>query len=425
MGVFFGTDGIRGVVGQDLTYNLALMCGNAIATVKKGCKVIVGRDTRTSGQTLSKSICLGLMLGGAQVTDVGIATTPSISYLTKQLNFDFGIVISASHNSAEFNGIKVFDSSGQKISDKQENQIEKLMVSNRFVDYTSLGQVVYKPSLLNTYINFLVSNSNPLNGLEIAVDCANGASKFLAKKVFARLGAKVHFLAMGGGEKINYMSGATYPQKVAKFVNQNNLQYGFCFDGDADRIVMVGPCGQIFNGDNILYCLSNVKHIINGTKIVGTSLSNLGLEVALKKRNILLERADVGDKYVIQKMVENNINIGGEQSGHIIVNSMLPSGDGLLVSLLLCNIIGNNNPSDFMNFKAFPQVMINVSTTDKIRSMGSEELAKAISYATEELAGNGRILVRPSGTENKIRVMVEAQNEAQAYSLAQYIANKI
>lgn len=425
MGIFFGTDGIRGIVGEDLSYELALKCGKALAKLKPNCKVIVGRDTRSSGQMLSQSICLGLVLGGATVTEIGMASTPSISYLTTNLGYDFGVVISASHNPAEYNGIKIFDSTGQKLTDKQEVKIEKLMVHDSVVDYSNIGKYVYKPAIIDKYIDFLCAQVDSLTGLNIAIDCANGASKKIAKKVFTRLGANVHFLGMAGGEKINYKCGATYPQKVANFVKKHGLDYGFSFDGDADRIVMVGTSGQIYSGDNILYCLANNKKLFNNNIVVGTALSNLGLELALKQKNITLERADVGDKYVIEKMQQLKTNIGGEQSGHIIVSNLLPTGDGLLVAILLCNIITNNNPDKYMNFKAFPQIMINVETSDKIRAMGSEELSKAITYATEELSGMGRVLVRPSGTENKIRIMVEAQNQARALTLAQYIASKV
>lgn len=425
MGIFFGTDGIRGIVGEDLSYNLALKCGNALAKLKPNCKVIIGRDTRTSGQMLSQSVCLGLILGGASVTDVSVGSTPSISYLTSNLAYDFGVVISASHNPSEYNGIKIFDSTGQKLTDKQENKIEKLMVHDMVTDYYNMGNYEYKPSLLKKYIDFLCGLCGDLTGLNIALDCANGASKYIAKKVFTRVGASVHYLGMSGGDRINYKCGATYPQKVANFVKKHGLDYGFCFDGDADRIIMVGPSGELYSGDNILYCIACNKKLFNKDVVVGTALSNLGLEIALKQKNIRLERADVGDKYVIQKMKELGTNIGGEQSGHIIVDNLIASGDGVLVALLLCGIIKKDNPQKYLDFKSFPQVMINVSTTDKLRAMGGEELSKAINYATEELAGMGRVLVRPSGTENKIRVMVEAQNEVRALTLAQYIASKI
>jgi len=425
MGVFFGTDGIRGIVGEDLSFELALKCGKALSQLKPGCKVIIGRDSRISGQMLSQSISLGLVLGGASVIDVGIATTPSISYLTLCLGFDFGVVISASHNPAEYNGIKVFNSSGQKLTDKEESQIEKLMVHESPLNYNKVGNYLYKPSILKKYINFLCAQVTNIKDINIAVDCANGASRSIARRVFAKLGVKAKFLSMASGDKINYKCGATYPQKVANFVKKNGLDYGFCFDGDADRIVMVGSSGEIYSGDNIIYCLANNPKLFNNNVVVGTSLSNLGLELALKEKHISLERADVGDKYVIEKMQELGTNIGGEQSGHIIVSNLLPTGDGLLVALLLCNIMQGTNPHKYLNFKAFPQVMINVSTQDKLRAMGSEELAKAINYATEELSGMGRVLVRPSGTENKIRIMVEAQSQARALTLAQYIASKV
>ena len=237
----------------------------------------------------------------------------------------------------------------------------------------------------------------------IAIDCANGASKNIAKRVFKKLQATVKFVGMKGGENINLGCGATYPQKLAEFVKKHNLDYGFCFDGDADRIVMVSK-DKIYSGDNILYCLA--LHFGESVKtVVGTSLTNLGLELALKNKSIMLERADVGDRFVIEKMQEKQTWLGG--------------------ALLLTNIIKNQNPELFMHFEAFPQVMRSVKTADKLRSMGNEELSKAISYASEELAGRGRVLVRPSGTENKIRIMVESENLAQAQRLVEFIASKI
>lgn len=423
MGFFFGTDGIRGIVGQELTYSLAIKCGNALARLKNGCKILIGQDTRVSGQMILSSVSLGANLGGAQVTNVGVASTPCISYLTTSLNFDFGVVITASHNPSEYNGIKIFDSTGRKLSDKQEELIERYMIKDMVHSYSSLGKTIYKPGLISKYINYLCSQVGSLKGVNIAIDCANGASKNIAKRVFKKLQATVKFVGMKGGENINLECGATYPQKLAEFVKKHNLDYGFCFDGDADRIVMVSK-DKIYSGDNILYCLA--LHFGESVKtVVGTSLTNLGLELALKNKSIMLERADVGDRFVIEKMQEKQTWLGGEESGHIIVSKILPTGDGLLTALLLTNIIKNQNPELFMHFEAFPQVMRSVKTADKLRSMGNEELSRAISYASEELAGRGRVLVRPSGTENKIRIMVESENLAQAQRLVEFIASKI
>jgi len=424
MGIFFGTDGIRGIVGEDLSYNVALKCGNALGQLKKNCKILIGRDSRVSGEMLSRSFCLGATLSGANVVDVGLATSPCVSYLAQSLNFDFGVVISASHNPSEYNGIKIFDHAGQKLDDKQELIIEKYMVHDICTDYSDMGEYKYKPSKKKNYVDYVCSHFKKLTGLNIGIDCSNGASKYLSKQIFTKLGATVKFTGMGGGQKINYNCGATYPQKISQFVKKHSLDFGFAFDGDADRIIMVNSCGKIYNGDNILHCLSYSKYLTRNV-IVGTSMSNLGLEIELNKRGIKLERADVGDKYVIQKMQELNANLGGEQAGHIIINNLLPTGDGVLVAVVLSSILCKDNIKNLMEFSSFPQITINVSTQDKIRAMGSEELSKAINYVTEELAGMGRVLVRPSGTENKIRVMVEAENLSRAEMLAKFIAGKI
>ena len=424
MGIFFGTDGIRGIVGEDLSYNILLKCGNALGCLKQNCKIIIGRDSRVSGEMLSQSFCLGATLSGANVVDIGIATSPCVSYLTQALNFDFGVVISASHNPSEYNGIKVFDHTGQKLDDKQELIIEKYMVHDLCTDYLNMGEYKYKPGIKKQYVNYVCAHSKSLTGFNIGIDCSNGASKSLAKQIFTKLGANVKFTGMGSGKKINYKCGATYPQRISNFVKKHGLDFGFAFDGDADRIIMVDSCGKVYNGDNILHCLS-YSNYLTGDIIVGTSMSNLGLEVALNKRGIKFERADVGDKFVIQKMQELNSNLGGEQAGHIIINSLLPTGDGVFVAVVLSNIVTKQTLNKFMEFSSFPQIIINVSTQDKIRAMGSEELSKAINYATEELAGMGRVLVRPSGTENKIRVMVEAENFSRAEMLAKFVASKI
>lgn len=431
MGVFFGTDGIRGVVGEELTYHLASACGNALTRIKPNCKIIIARDPRLSGQSLAITFGLGAMLGGAHIIDIGIASTPAISYLTKQLHCDFGVVISASHNPAEYNGIKIFDSTGKKLGDKAEQELERKLITNNSIDYNNIGKIEFKPSILNIYTNYLLSLCENYKGMSIVIDCANGASRNIAQKIFKSAGAKVYCTGISlDGSKINKNCGATHPEHLAKIIKKYNADIGFSFDGDADRIIVCDSQGHIYSGDHILYCLAKyykANNLLQANAVVGTSMTNFGLELSLKQLGIGLERADVGDKFVIDKMCKLNCNLGGEQSGHIIMSNYLPTGDGVLAAIILTNILKNSakNTSSMFGIKLFPQVIVNVSVKDKLRVMGSEILANVISYANQELLGNGRVLVRPSGTEQKIRIMTEANSYRQAKLIADYIAAQI
>ncbi len=431
MGAIFGTDGIRGIVTEELTYQMAMSCGNAIARQKKGCKILIGQDNRPSGKMLSLALALGAQLGGADVTYIGVASTPCVSYLTGKGEYDFGVVISASHNPPIYNGIKVFDASGQKLSTELENSLERLLVQPIMADNWAAGKVNFIPRLKQDYLDFLLQGCTSLKGLSILLDCGNGAGRYFATSAFKKLGANVLLTgASTNGNKINCNCGATHPQNLAKKVVSRNADFGFAFDGDADRLIVASGNGKIYNGDNILLCLT--RHFVKTGKlskpyVVGTSLSNMGLEKELTKLGIELVRADVGDKYVIAKMRTLGANLGGEQSGHIIVSDRLPTGDGILVALLLSSIVASSGKSleELMDFTPIPQVMINVPVDDKVRAMGGEKLAKAISVVDGILGDSGRILVRPSGTEELLRIMVECDNSEQANSLANFVLSQI
>ncbi len=416
---YFGTDGIRGIYGKELSGDVAFRCGNAIARIKPNCKVIVGRDNRPSGQNLSKCLCLGLVCGGADVLDIGVASTPAVSYLTRQQNCDFGVVISASHNPVEYNGIKVFSARGTKIDDKTEILIEELMKD--FVHSKEDGKYVRDANILQDYIGYLVKQSPDIKGMRFAVDCSNGASRNIAHQLFDRLGANVKYIGMGGGKHINNLCGATYPQKLAKFVENHNLDFGFCFDGDADRIIVVGR-HKVYDGDNILNCLSKR---LNPQIVVGTLTTNIGLEKTLESRNIKLVRANVGDKYVTNQMLEYNTCLGGEQSGHIVISNLSPTGDGLLVALVLLDLFKYNSVDNLMNFERYPQCQINIQSQNPKLAITNVKLIKKIEDVKNILGKNGRVLVRPSGTENKVRVMVEANDKMLAEKLAKEIAQYI
>ncbi len=412
---YFGTDGIRGEVFKDLDYNLALICGNAIG--RRANKIIIGRDTRLSGKILSEAFCLGANLAGASVVDIGVATTPCVSYLTKLHNFSYGIVISASHNPPKYNGIKVFNNLGKKLTQSDEEAIEQDF-NNMITNYASSAKTTKSPRLINDYIKFLLNSSTNLAGINVCVDCANGASKNIAKKVFKTLNANVFYTGIGSGKNINKECGATFQDNIINFTKKHNADIGFAFDGDADRIIMVDSLGKLYSGDNILLGLSEQ---FNAKKVVGTTFSNLGLQKTLEQKNIEFIRADVGDKWVALKMEESKAIIGGEQSGHIILPG-LPTGDGLYVALQMCNFYKKNKSLKSLEFKEYPQVIKNVSVKNK-QIINSKNFTNALNKIT--LNFNGRIIVRPSGTENKIRVMVEYLDKVTSENTANKIVELI
>lgn len=415
---YFGTDGIRGIYGDMLTESVALKCGNALSRLCHKRKVIVGRDNRPSGKNLSRCLCSGLVFGGVSVIDVGVATTPSISYLAQKYNCDFGVVISASHNPVEYNGIKIFNGNGRKIDEKTELLIEQYM--DEFV-YADNGKYERNRTIIKDYINFLIQLVPEVKDVKFAVDCSNGASQFIAKQVFEKVKDNVSFIGVGSGQEINRRCGATYPQKLANYVKKHNLDFGFCFDGDADRIVFVDK-SNIYDGDNILYCLAMQ---MNPKTVVGTVTTNMGLEKILNKNNIKLVRANVGDKYVTEQMLNEQTFLGGEQSGHIVVNRYMPTGDGLLIAVLLLNLLNNGDFKKLFTFEKYPQVQINVNVSDPQNVIQSKTLLQEIEKAKNILQDRGRVLVRPSGTESKVRIMVESQDENLAKQLAEKIASAV
>jgi phosphoglucosamine mutase len=431
MGVYFGTDGIRGVYGGELTSQLAERCGYAMTMLKPNAKIIIGRDTRVSGQILSTSLALGAIIGGAEVTDADICSTPCISYLTKKYGYDYGVVISASHNPPQYNGIKVFDNTGKKLSDRDEMLLEKRLANIIALMPKKIGKIENGKHLVADYIDYIISCGGSLAGLKIALDCAYGATYISAKKVFTALGAKVVVSACANnGAKINENVGATHPENIARIVQKTGADFGFSFDGDGDRVMAVDKNGKIYNGDNILLALANYyaeRGELSKKVVVGTSMTNLGLENALKAKGIGLERADVGDKYVIDKIGKLGALLGGEQSGHVIISNLMPTGDGVLVATIISSIIASSGKTfeELLGFDTYPQLIVNVETKDKLRIMGSEVLANAINYINQELGETGRVLVRPSGTEDKIRIMVECTDLDKAQQSADYLVKII
>ncbi len=428
MGIYFGTDGIRGIINNDLCFDLMYKCGNALTILKEKPTILIGRDTRNSGSLVTLGVSSGAIQGGAKVIDVGIIPTSGVAYLTKKLECDFGVVISASHNPPEFNGIKVFDKNGYKLLDEKENELEKKFIKSNLKDNSEIGSYSYCPSFSNCYINYLVGLGCNLQGLKIVLDASNGASFSIAPKVFKKLGAHVFATnCKNNGDKINYNCGSLYPEVLKRNVLKFKADIGFAFDGDADRIVAVDRFGNILDGDKIMYILAKYYKLQNEDlkNVVGTSHTNVGIENALNNLDINLIRADVGDKYVLNEMLKQNCLIGGEQSGHIINLKYATTGDGILTAVILSKILKEQGDlTKFFDVKMLPQVNINVLTTDKLRVINSEILSNTI-YTEQENLKNGRIMVRASGTEPKIRIMVECESLLQAQNTANRIAEVV
>jgi len=433
MSVFFGTDGLRGVVNQELTNEVAFKCGNSISQLfENGGKVLVGRDTRITGSYLISSLAAGLMAGGVDVVDAGIVPTAGVAFLTNKLNFDYGIVVTASHNPREYNGIKIFSSKGEKIQDKDEEKIERGFIKTKLVNSFLVGKYREDRNLIKNYINYLVDSApSDLKGLTIVLDASNGAAYNVAPKVFKKLGAKVFKVCCNNdGENINNECGSLHPNKLQKRVVSLGANFGFAFDGDADRLISVSEKGDVVDGDMAITALAKSfkkQGKLKGNAVVGTSQTNMGIERELEVCGIKLYRADVGDKYVSEILNKQGLSLGGEQSGHIIIKEFMQTGDGVLSAIQLacaCKQSGKSM-SNFTKVKLYPQTNINIEVKEKLRILGSEKLANAISNASQELAGLGRVLVRASGTEPKIRIMVESENVKVSKTLAKYLADVV
>ena len=426
MGVFFGTDGLRGIVNEDLSYELAYRCGNSLTAVKERPTVLIGRDTRVSGEYLTCAVALGVMCGGGSVIDAGIVPTAAVAYLTKNTDADFGVVISASHNSSEYNGIKVFSSDGYKLGDKEEELLERLFMHTKVVGSLEIGRMKSDGSLYKRYEQFLIESSkNRFDGIRLALDTANGAAYRIAPRVFRALGATViPFNAKNDGMKINDGCGALYPERLAECMQKCNADIGFCFDGDADRLITVLKNGKIIDGDMMLYMLARYfkeQGRLALDSVVGTSHTNMAIEEGLLRDGITLYRADVGDKYVLSKLTEKNLTLGAEQSGHIIIKDLHTTGDGILSAITLLNMMIDKRATleELAGVEVYPQVNLNVRVSDKMKIMNNQFLSNEILSLQAQISGRGRIMVRASGTEPKIRVMVEGKCDEENRKIAE------
>lgn len=413
--MFFGTDGIRGIVGKDLDYNFALKVGNSLARTMPKVKVLIARDNRNSSQMLSYGFILGVIMAGGYICDIGVSSTPSVSFLVRD-KYDYGVVITASHNPCQYNGIKIFDITGKKISENVEILIEKLVKGEVLINNANIGTCEYKPFLKQKYLKFVQSLFVKSN-LKMAFDCANGVMGEFVSKIISKLHLSAQVISDKDYKNVNNNCGATCPQSLFNFVKNNNLDVGFAFDGDGDRLVLVTK-DNIYDGDNILFAICKY-YKDTGTslkKVVGTIMSNMGLEKSLKELGIILERTSVGDKYVIERLSKDGLFVGAEQSGHIILKNYLPTGDGLISAIVLLNIFNyyNKKIDDVMYFAKNKQLFKNITVENKYLLQNNTKINDIIAKNQQLLAGDGRIIVRPSGTENKIRIMVESQNESIA-----------
>ncbi len=401
---YFGTDGIRGIVGKKLTPEIAYSLGVALTHKIPRAKILVGRDTRYSGETLLHSFSSGVLAGGGKIFDCGIASTPAICFLTKNLDFDFGLVISASHNPPEHNGLKIFNSKGYKLDDEEELEIEGLF-DKKPVFFDGICQKYTK--ILNLYYNFL-KKLGRLSGLKIAVDCSNGATYKTAPMIFKSMGATVFQTGTSSdGRKINTGCGCLHIENLISLVKRKKADMGFAFDGDADRIIAVDEFGNIVDGDQLLFILS--KNLETDSRyVVGTTHTNSAIEEELAKEGKILLRSDVGDKYVLAEMLKSGAIIGGEKAGHIILLDKNNSGDGLLTAITVANIVKISGKSlyELNQLNLYPQKTINIAVSDKSIISRPEMLS-----LRKKLSRKGRILLRASGTEDVVRIMCEAKDE--------------
>lgn len=432
----FGTDGVRGVAGVDLTSELAFNLSTAAASVLADLgefaghrpTAIVGQDSRASGQYLEEAICRGLSSAGIDVYRVGILPTPAISFLVKDRGADLGVMISASHNPASDNGIKFFDRTGSKLADQIEAKIESVL-GKTVVSTNGAGRVIEDLEAKESYIkNLLKSLDGNLSGLKVVVDCANGAASFVAPDVLKRAGAEVVAIsASPNGLNINDNCGSTHLESLIAAVKEEGADIGIAHDGDADRVLAIDDKGSVIDGDYILGILAQDMELPTKT-VVGTVMTNLGLIKALEEKGIKFIATAVGDRYVLEEMLAGGHLLGGEQSGHIIMSKYANTGDGLLTALQLISKLkkSGKSASELASFmKRYPQVLINVSGVAKEKLASNQVIAKAVSDVEKKLSDKGRVLLRASGTEALIRVMIEAEDLSLAQELASELATLV
>lgn len=440
MGKYFGTDGVRGVANTELTCALAMRLGQAGAQVLSEAahtrpRILIGRDPRASGDMLSCALIAGICSVGAHAIDVGVMTTPGVAYLTRALGLDAGAIISASHNPVQDNGIKFFSGRGYKLSDALEDKIEALLPAQAELpapvggDIGRLERMTDAQERYLTHLESLMPHS--LASLCVVLDCANGAASAIAPELFTRLGAKVHVIhGSPDGLNINKNCGSTHPEDLQRAVLEHGADVGFAFDGDADRLISVDAQGRIVDGDSMMAILAeNMKNQgkLTGNTLVATVMSNMGLEIFLRERGINMVRTAVGDRYVLEEMLEHGYALGGEQSGHIIFHEQATTGDGIVSALnLLRPMLEEEKTLEELagELPNIPQVLINVPVSNGRKSTLLEDLRirSRIEAIEQAMQGRGRVLVRPSGTEALVRIMIEGPQEQTIRAYAQELA---
>ncbi len=446
MGRLFGTDGARGVAVTELTCELAMSIGRAAAIVLtkhksagSKAKILIGKDTRVSSDILEAALISGIMSVGADAVLLGVVPTPAVAYLVKHENADAGVMISASHNSVEYNGIKLFAGTGFKLPDDVENEIEALILDNPgsvvLKNGTDVGRATYLADASDLYIKHLAEVSDVHNkDLRVIADCANGSASATAKRLFDKLGVKYDIIsAEPDGTNINEGCGSTHTDRLQKKVTEGGYDLGVAFDGDADRCLAVDEKGNIVDGDRLIAIISNdmkASGTLKKDTAVVTVMSNLGFHTYMKEHGINTVCTSVGDRYVLEEMLKSGYNIGGEQSGHIIFLDHATTGDGQLTAVKLISLLSRSDrklSSYNEEFADYPQLLVNVRITDDKKGLWdkNEAILASIKEAQSALADNGRILVRESGTEPLVRVMIEGKDAAMVEKYTNLIADTV
>jgi phosphoglucosamine mutase len=439
----FGPDGVRGVAGRypldaRTVRRLGAALVRALPAPPRGTaspRLLVGRDTRESGAWIERELAYGAAGEGAGVTSAGVVPTPAVAYLTRSLGYDLGVVISASHNPFEDNGIKVFSGRGEKFTESVERHVEAIVADASWDERTGEAPDVGRADLVNAYLEHLravLPEATRVNGLLLGVDCANGATTTAAPALFDGLGIRTVVLGNEpDGRNINSGCGSTHPQRLAKLVVERGCHMGVAFDGDGDRAIFVDHTGRVVDGDAVLFmCARQLLHEnrLRNRAIVATVMSNIGLEIALRPLGIQLVRCPVGDKYVMEEMLNRGLSLGGEQSGHVIFSEYLFTGDGLCTALNVlrtCAMTGRPLADLAADLVSYPQVLLNVRVREKANLSDFPPVADAIARVETRLEGQGRLLVRYSGTEPLLRVMLEGKNEGEIRAWAQEIVDVV
>lgn len=444
MGRLFGTDGVRGIANKELTCELAVEIGRAAAVVltdstNKHPKILIGKDTRVSSNMLEGALIAGLCSVGADVVTLGFIPTPAVAFLVGKYKADAGIMISASHNPFEFNGIKIFNGDGYKLADALEERIEAIVLDKEIEIISpsgnDIGRVSSATNAVKDYVDHVKSTVPfALDGMEIALDCANGSASSTAEKLFTELGAKVHMLNYKpDGININDNCGSTHMESLIEYVKENKLDCGIAFDGDADRCLAVDDKGNLVNGDLVMaICAADMKSRgkLNKDTVVGTVMTNMGFTRFCENNNLNFIATKVGDRYVLEEMLLEEYSFGGEQSGHVIFLDFASTGDGQLTAAQLLSILKRRN-TKLSNFSSliqkYPQIILNVSVSSdgKLRFYTDSVIKKSINEAKNKLGKKGRVVVRVSGTEPLIRIMVEGEDEAEINEIATSLADVV